>query len=340
MSSSRRKNAKQPRHHAGVGSSTSGNEIATIPIPSPAPAPTLAQDRTDPEMLPSATQANIEPMSEDEELLRETEEEEDKKLLTLRQNHKKAQSNLTKIKSHLSFIRECKALDKTPKGLRVGVTCNALLGDMSTVRRRFDSTKVSAESEYVQALEDHYKIVEQKLQEETTTLRDTMLREANRARSDVKKKHMEMLKKTDDNIEKLRGRLEEVKKKKLESLRRPEGERTRRTTRYTPYSRSGQAQPRPQRQTSTRNTENAPPRHPQNQRDNQRQATPMAEEVARLSGMLQSLMTRLPPAQPQPRPPLQPYPLGQQPPQLLPPGGQGPPGQQPQLFGGTYQGFQ
>ncbi len=235
-----------PRHHAGVGSSTSGNDIATTPNPSPAPAPTLAQDRTDPEMLPSATQTNAEPMSEDE-LLRETEEEEERKLLTLRQNHKKIKSNLTKIKSHLSFIRGCKALDKTPRGLRVGVTCNALLGDMSTVKRRFDSTKVSAESEYVQALEDHYKIVEQKLQEEATTLRDTMLREANGVRRDVKKRHMEMLKKTDDNIDKLKGRLEDVKKKKIESLQRPEGERTRRTTRYTPYNRSGQ-KPTPETQ--------------------------------------------------------------------------------------------
>ncbi len=98
----------------------------------------------------------------------------------------------------------------------MGVTCNTLLGDMSTVKRRFDSTKVSAESEYVKALEDYYKIVEQKLQEEATTLRDTMLGKANRARRDVKKRHMEMLKKTDDNIEKLREKLEEVKKKKLE----------------------------------------------------------------------------------------------------------------------------
>ncbi len=338
--STRRKTVKQPRHNIGVGSSaSSGNEsIATIPNPSPAPAPTLAQVRTDPEMLPSADQINIEAMSEEEELLRETEEEEERKLLSLRQKFKKTQSNLTKTRSHLSFIRGCKRLDRTPKGLRVGVTCNALLAELSTVKRRFDSTKVSAESEYVEALEDHYKIAEQKLQTEATTLLETMIREANKSRAEVKRKHVDMLQKTEDNIKKLKERLEEAKKKKLENLQRPERERRQRDTRYRPYSRNSPAQPRPQRQNTTRDRENAPPRRPQIQ-SNQQQAQPMADEVARLSGMLQTLMTRLPPAQPQQRPPLQPYPLGQQPPQLLAPGGQGPPGQPPQLLGGTYQGF-
>ena len=61
-------------------------------------------------MLPSADHINVEAMSEEEDLLRETEEEEDKKLLSLRQTYKRTQSNLTKIRSHLSFIRDCKML--------------------------------------------------------------------------------------------------------------------------------------------------------------------------------------------------------------------------------------
>ena len=95
---------------------------------------------TDPEMLPSADHINVEAISEEEDLLRETEEEEDKKLLSLRQTYKRTKSNLTKIRSHLAFIRDCKTLDKTPRGLRVEVTCNALLAELSTVKRRFDST--------------------------------------------------------------------------------------------------------------------------------------------------------------------------------------------------------
>ncbi len=85
--------------------------------------------------------------------------------------------------------------------------------------------------------------------------------------------------------------------------------------------------PHPNRGSRDRHPETGrmpPPRQPSIQNGNQQQATPIAEEVARISGLLQGLMTRLPPVQPQPRPPLQPYPLGQQPPQLLPPGGQGP----------------
>ncbi len=150
---------------------TRSNGTAASKALDPSPAPTLAQERTDPEMLPSADhQINIEAMSEEDELLRETEEEEERKLLSLRQRYKKIQSNLTKTRSHLSFIRGCKRLDKTPKGLRVGVTCNTLLAELSTVKCRFDSTKVSAESEYVEALEDHYKIAEEKIQAEATTL--------------------------------------------------------------------------------------------------------------------------------------------------------------------------
>ncbi len=278
-------------------------------------------------------------MSEDDELLRETEEEEDKRLLALRKSYKRNQSNLKKIKSHLSFIRGCRTVDKTPKGLRVGVTCNALLSDMTTVRHKFNSTKVSAESEYVQALEEHYIVAEQTLQAEARTLTETMTREASRVRVEVKRRHEDMLKKTEENIRKLGGRLEEAKKKKLESLQQPERERTRRPAardRYRPYSRNAP----PQQRQTPRDRENAPPRQPTIQNGNQQQATPIAEEVARISGLLQGLMTRLPPVQPQPRPPPQPYPLGQQPPQLLPPRGQGPPGQPPQLFGGTYQGFQ
>lgn len=67
-----------------------GNEQkATTPTPSTAPGPTLAQARTDPEIMPSAEQVNVEAMSEEEDILAETEEEEERKLLPLRQAYKK-----------------------------------------------------------------------------------------------------------------------------------------------------------------------------------------------------------------------------------------------------------
>ena len=155
-------------------------------------------------MMPSANNVvDIEAMSEDDELLRETEEEEDKRLLALRKSYKRNQSNLTKIKSHLSFIRGCRTIDKTPKDLRVGVTCNALLSDMTAVRHKFNSTKVSAESEYVQALEEHYIVAEQTLQSEARTLVETMTREASRVKIEVKRRHEDMLKKTEENVRKL-----------------------------------------------------------------------------------------------------------------------------------------
>ncbi len=45
-------------------------------------------------------------------------------------------------------------------------------------------------------------------------------------RIEVKRRHEDMLKKTEENVRKLSGRLEDAKKKKLESLQQPERERT------------------------------------------------------------------------------------------------------------------
>ncbi len=100
-------------------------------------------------------------------------------------------------------------MDKTPKGLRVGVTCNALLSDLSAVRHKFNSTKVPAESEYVQALEEHYLVAEQTLQSEARTLLETITREAKRVRTEVKRRHEDMLKKTEENVRKLSGCLKD-----------------------------------------------------------------------------------------------------------------------------------
>ncbi len=65
-----------------------------------------------------------------------------------------------------------------------------------------------------------------------------MIRESNKSRAEVKRKHVELLQKTEDNVKKLKERLEEAKKKKLENLQRLERERRQRNTRYRPYSRN------------------------------------------------------------------------------------------------------
>ncbi len=197
-----------------------------------APAPAQAQTAATSKIERSASQRN-QPTHEDDILMTEEEmeeillDEDQKSLLALRQQYKKTRTNITRVNSHLTFIDQCIREDKVPKGLRINVRCNALLSDYTNVKDQFKSTKEMAEFEFSEALKNHYKKVKTKLEENLKTLEATMTKELEKAEDNEKKEHLELMKKTEENIEKHEERLRTRKTQKMEHLTNPETGRQR-----------------------------------------------------------------------------------------------------------------
>ena len=152
----------------------------------------------------------------------------DTQLLALRQKFKKICSNLSKMKSHLDFIEKCKEKSTVPKGLRVKVQCNALLADFTNVGHQFQEIKQQAESDFAEALIQHYHITTSKLESEKQDLIISMDRLCKDCSDpQMVSKHQELLKKTEDNVNRFQKTLEDRKKKKLETLDQPRAKKPR-----------------------------------------------------------------------------------------------------------------
>ncbi len=200
-------------------------------LPQPiAPAPTLAQPMASSETERSA-EVNITDMEmTDEEIDMEhsgSVTREEKTLLVLRQQYKKVSTNMARVKSHLSFLQECQGQNRIPKGLRVNVKCNALLADYTTVKEQFKSTKETAEGEFTESLKEHYELVKANLTTELKKLESDMERGLSKINDEAKKEHLDLMKKTTDNITKHEERLQNRKKLKYEHLCNPEARRGR-----------------------------------------------------------------------------------------------------------------
>ena len=268
------------------------------------PSPALAQDKgTGPKTLPSTQPANEIEMEEDDLLRDSPQEEETKLLLGLRQKYKKTVCNLAKVNSHLSFVYSCKNKDKTPKGLQVHVQCNALLADMSNVKDKFNCTKVSAESEFTQALEDHYKTTKEILEQELSELNRTITQTVLTVRHEVKREHDEMMAKTKENIKKHEERLQATKKKKLETLERPTRRREQRPAgmRYnrdnysprrkrTPYTRGNRDNISSQNDSGGKPKHTQQPSRTQTVTNNAPTAHTPPQEMVQLASLLHNMM--------------------------------------------------
>ena len=109
----------------------------------------------------------------------------------------------------------------TLRGLQIKVKCNALLADLTDVGHKFKDTTVRAESEYLQALLDHYEKTTAKLEEDRREIEEAMRRVCEGARNrEAVDCHKELLK--TKNIEQ--------KEKALEEEVRPDDEATPTTT--------------------------------------------------------------------------------------------------------------
>ena len=212
----------------GVGSTTENPRFPTF---RPAIDLLLAQNQSDPEILGSA-QPEEAPMDEDDLILQPdaaTTTTEEDTLLSLRRKYKRTTCNLAKVNSHLEFVKHCQLKKLTPRGLRVNIKCNALLADLTNVAHRFQETTTEAETQYLDALNEHYSTTTTKLETEKgdieTAMEDICRKSKNKRTVD---QHKELLSKTQTNIEAKEKALETRKKRKLETMMEPPPPRTRR----------------------------------------------------------------------------------------------------------------
>ena len=133
--------------------------------------------------------------------------------------------------SHLEFIQKCREKASAPKGLRIKVKCNALLADFTDIGHRFKEIKNQAEEDFMEALIQHYELTTSRLETEKSLLISEMDKLCQNCHdTQTAEAHQSLLEKTQENILKLRERLEEKKNKKLESLDLPPVKRPKQDT--------------------------------------------------------------------------------------------------------------
>lgn len=204
---------------ASTSTTTTSTSSRASKTPPPLPPPTPEEDA----LLDGDVQITgngVTPM--------ETEGSEERKtLLSLRQAFKKNRCNLNRIESHLQFIDTCLQDGRVPRGLRVNVSCNALLADLTRVREKFRETKDVAEKGFSHSLKDHYLELKEKLTRDLIKLDEEMELEMRRASLEEREEHRKMMEKTKENVNKLEKNVQETKKRKLELLKNPQDKRQR-----------------------------------------------------------------------------------------------------------------
>lgn len=281
-----------------AGSETSGS-TSLLPSPSVLPTPPSAQEQPPPPLQP------VDVIMEDEDMLLDgplplmRPVRTDKTLLAMRQQYKKLKTNQMRIKSHLSFIQQCRRERKIPKGLQVNVQCNAFLHELSNVKQQFNTTKAIAEQGFSKSLEEHYLMAKAKIDKDLEELEKTIAAKLEQANPQEKAEHEYLMAKTRENVSRHEERLGERKKKKLEGLgesqrrKPPRGQERQQPDRQRrlPYSRerrgpqhTAQQQTQPQFQTQM---PTAPPPAPLPADTSQ-----LAREIQNLRSMVSQLMVR------------------------------------------------
>ena len=151
-----------------------------------------------------------------------------KRLLELRQSFRKTMSNLARAQSHLNFSLECEADRITPKGLRCNVHCHALMKETTTVELDFKNISEHAEGGYVSALTTHYASLVEKLTTEAAKIQEDMRNAVATANPAVAEIHNNLLRKTMENLDNLREKLDAKKTSKMNWIKNnPHKEKTR-----------------------------------------------------------------------------------------------------------------
>ena len=129
-----------------------------------------------------------------------------------------SRANRVRVKSHLDFIDSCLAKRVTPRGLTVGVTCNAFLAHYSDVKDQFHITKSQAEAHFVRSLKTHYETALKRLDhlvDHNAQAMDVLLAGSSEAET---REHQKMMELTSENIQKLTQRLQARKQNKINHI--------------------------------------------------------------------------------------------------------------------------
>ena len=139
----------------------------------------------------------------------------DKTLLAMRQQYKKLQTNGTRIRSHLSFTKQCWRENKVPKGLQVNVKCYAFLQYLSNVQQKFHTTKTTAEESYSKALWEYYVSARTKVNVQLKDLEEAIALKLTQASMEERAEHEYLMAKTRHNVKKQEQRLQDIKQDKI-----------------------------------------------------------------------------------------------------------------------------
>ena len=146
-----------------------------------------------------------------------------KQLLNLRRHYKKLISNQDRIKSHLDFLNVCQQEGKTPVGLKLNKTCNALKSDSTKVVADFNAIINKAQNDLVLCLIDHYTQVLSELEYIVSDVSNEIrfVSEHPTTAQAIATEHTESMKKTEANLGQAKARIAAKKQKKLSELRDP-----------------------------------------------------------------------------------------------------------------------
>ena len=142
-------------------------------------------------------------------------------LMHLRKRYKRSESQIMRTDSHLYFVQQCIAQNTTPKGLQVGIKCQAMMMDKTNVQEKFKDINTVAEEDYKESLKGHYQILKQGLtaeHEELLTLEEALL---SKATPEVAENHRRLREVTDQNLLREKQKMDESKKRKVEALKNP-----------------------------------------------------------------------------------------------------------------------
>ena len=143
------------------------------------------------------------------------------KTLRASDRFRKVHSQLARVQSHLKFANECLTHNVTPKGLKVNVSCQAMLRDYTNVAVRFQQTLQKAEHDYSNHLLSHYKGTRDQLLVQLAQVEEAIEQALETATPDEKTEHDDLIKSSLENVEKEMERLKENKLKKLDLLKKP-----------------------------------------------------------------------------------------------------------------------
>ena len=150
------------------------------------------------------------------------------RLLALRKDYKKTSVALAKADAHLNFTSSYQNSKKTPKGLRINVRCSAFLADQTNINHQFTETTEKAEQGYIKHLNTHYEKITTQLSQKKSLLQTTMNSLQTQATEQEKTTHLDMIEKTDNNVEKLSYEIGKRKRNKLSNISQPNPKRRRR----------------------------------------------------------------------------------------------------------------